>query len=82
MLVAGEDHPGGSASAPAYLGPRTFLGFGDMMIDGVSRGGGERRAAQSFEAVQPSGLAAVPSPEPAAPWRISVGGQDADLWAG
>src|SRR3954453_13457227 len=49
-----------------------------MVIDGVSRGGGERRAARSFEAVQP-GLAAVPSREPAAPWRISVGGQDADL---
>ena len=40
MLVAGEDHPGRSASAPAYLGPRTVLGFGDMMIDGVSRGAG------------------------------------------
>jgi len=26
MLVAGEDHPGRSASAPACLGPRTFLG--------------------------------------------------------
>ena len=26
MLVAGEDHPGRSASAPAYLGPRTFRG--------------------------------------------------------
>jgi hypothetical protein len=36
------------------------------------------RAARSFEAVQP-GLAAVPSSERAAPWRISEGGQDADL---
>src|SRR3954462_1676645 len=26
MVVAGEDHPGRSASAPAYLGPRTFVG--------------------------------------------------------
>ena len=52
--------------------------LGDMMIDwGVPRGG-ERRAARSFEAVQP-GLAAVPSREQAAPWRISMGGQDAYL---
>jgi len=26
MLVAGEDRPGRSASAPAYLGPRTVVG--------------------------------------------------------
>ena len=76
MLVAGEDARVGSAGAPAYLGARTVIRFGDMMIDGVSRGWGWR-AARSFEAVQP-GLAAVPCRELAAPWRISEGGQDAD----
>jgi len=77
MLVAGEDHPGRSASAPACLGPRTFLGSATWWSMGCAAGRGVRRAARSFEAVQP-GLAAVPSREPAAPWRISVGGQDAD----
>jgi hypothetical protein len=39
MLAAARMH-GGSAGAPAYLGARTRGGFGDMMIDGVSRGAG------------------------------------------
>jgi hypothetical protein len=77
MLVAGEDHPAGPRAPRLILvlEPSSVRRHDDRW--GVPRGG-ERRAARSFEAVQP-GLAAVPSREQAAPWRISVGGQDTDL---
>ena len=54
-----------SAGAQAYLGARTARPFGDMMIDGVPRGG-RCADALSFEAAQREVLAAVPVREPAA----------------
>jgi len=40
MLVAGEDHPGRSASAPAYLGPRTVVGSATWWSMGCPAGAG------------------------------------------
>jgi hypothetical protein len=78
MLVAGEDHPGRVRGRPGLSRSSNRRRFGDMMIDGVSRRAG-RGGPLVLSRPSSRGLAAVPSREPAAPWRISVGGQDADL---
>jgi hypothetical protein len=40
MLVAGEDHPGRVRGRPGLSWSSNRRRFGDMMIDGVSRGAG------------------------------------------